>query len=438
MTSKLFRLFALFACIFAFIFVVACSSANDEESAEIDGASPEGIDEISENRPETTEGEPEPDEEPEAVVPGFVSEIKAVRNTRLNNYFYITIRGTLGKIFPDEFFPETWMFSETDGVKNIVVLMDGYCIGKTGSLYDLTFETGFYNWLARLSQLYWEETNEDNKLELDSGSLENLPTVPGTLLCRINNGTVTGYVFNVETYEEYQKLDEADGDYYYCVYSPENSVLQLIRTEPYKRFDFSRLDGKIEWITTQKWLGDDVRDSNIYVFTDSNTVYTVLGDEITATETGILDIVHIDGHKAVVYADGTVTDSFNSDVSSWRDVVNVIAKDYGMELIGLKSDGTLVLSESASAYTECLGWNDIKDIFFMTYYGVEYVVGLKTDGMLITTSDNPFPAKDVFLSWTDVDEFVCRGNFDEDCAVIAISKESLTGEPLVARITNNE
>ena len=110
-------------------------------------------------------------------------------------------------------------------------------------------------------------------------------------------------------------------------------------------------------------------------------------------------------HTVGLRSDGTVTDtSRDHDVSSWADVVAVVAGDIHGHTVGLRSDGTVVSSKGrwSSAYQEVDDWSDIVAIAM----GGSHVVGLRSDGTVVCTDRE----QDV-SGWTDVVAVAAGDNY---------------------------
>lgn len=131
-------------------------------------------------------------------------------------------------------------------------------------------------------------------------------------------------------------------------------------------------------------------------FRDAKEISFKIWDAIAKRRT----IVATTGSTLAVKADGTVVSCGRDapDVDSWNDIVSVaIPANYGSysPVAGLHSDGTVVVSNTrtGSHVIEQDGWKDIVAIECIGYH----LVGLKSDGTLVTTS-REFPNADHWIS----------------------------------------
>lgn len=90
--------------------------------------------------------------------------------------------------------------------------------------------------------------------------------------------------------------------------------------------------------------------------------------------------------------DGTVVMSshYNTfyDISGWTDIIDVDEVEMGTALIGLRSDGTVLKTETASmSGTERFNVSDWNDIVSISC-GYDHVVGLRSDGTVVACRDS--------------------------------------------------
>jgi tetratricopeptide (TPR) repeat protein len=113
-------------------------------------------------------------------------------------------------------------------------------------------------------------------------------------------------------------------------------------------------------------------------------------------------------------ANGTViTTGYDSDgrcdVSDWRDIVAISAGRYHNHIVGLKSDGTVVIADSGGSVCtqrDVANWRDIVAIS----NGEDHVVGLKADGTVIAAGYN-YDGECNVSDWRDIVAISTHGGY---------------------------
>ncbi|WP_455716397.1 hypothetical protein [Anaerosporobacter sp.] len=132
-----------------------------------------------------------------------------------------------------------------------------------------------------------------------------------------------------------------------------------------------------------------------------------------STWSGIVDVVTAQSKIAALKKDGTVyVANFNKyareksaaaslydDVADWTDIVAISVGSVG-PIVGLKSDGTVVVSKNSLYYKTYYDVSDWKDIIAISN-GNSCLLGLKRDGTVVATGDNENKQLDV-SGWTDI------------------------------------
>ena len=91
------------------------------------------------------------------------------------------------------------------------------------------------------------------------------------------------------------------------------------------------------------------------------------------------------GNKKEIAAHNRPEDWLDYDLSGWRDVVDVAMTPGGLELFGLKSDGTVYYATSSKwsaengHFSEVSEWTDIVQISASRYS----IAGLRSDGTVV-------------------------------------------------------
>ena len=123
--------------------------------------------------------------------------------------------------------------------------------------------------------------------------------------------------------------------------------------------------------------------------------------------TDIKDIVSGPDMVAVLFGDGTVdfvsaSTAFYQDMREWTDIVAIDGLGVVGCIAGLKSDGTVVVSnhgveENGTIYRDALEWSDIIAIS----KGFESLLGLKRDGTVVAAG-NLRSGQENIAEWTDI------------------------------------
>lgn len=119
------------------------------------------------------------------------------------------------------------------------------------------------------------------------------------------------------------------------------------------------------------------------------------------------DIKAIVGGHVILRHDGTVAvirdpdkNYENSDVNSWTDILQISGPD--VHLVGLKTDGTVVSTgKNTRGQCDTMWWNNIVKVAAC----LGHTIGLQTDGTLVTAGNNRDGACDV-ESWSDICDVV--------------------------------
>lgn len=113
------------------------------------------------------------------------------------------------------------------------------------------------------------------------------------------------------------------------------------------------------------------------------------------------------GNKKEIAAHNRPEDWLDYDLSGWRDVVDVAMTPGGLELFGLKSDGTVYYATSSKwsaengHFSEVSEWTDIVQISASRYF----IAGLRSDGTVVVDGylDNDLDGyRSQVEQWTDV------------------------------------
>ncbi|MCR5577115.1 MAG: protein kinase [Oscillospiraceae bacterium] len=139
---------------------------------------------------------------------------------------------------------------------------------------------------------------------------------------------------------------------------------------------------------------------------DGTVVATAYVEKGQCKVSGWTDIVSITAGEWItigVKADGTLVTAGDigqhSNIYTWTDIVSVAAGEtIGHQIIGLKSDGTVVAS-GENRHGECnvSDWTDIVAVAV----GMGYTVGLKSDGTVVVAGRGSYGAHKV-TDWTDI------------------------------------
>ena len=85
------------------------------------------------------------------------------------------------------------------------------------------------------------------------------------------------------------------------------------------------------------------------------------------------------------------------DVANWTDIIEIATGEFPVELVGLKSDGTVVAAASLDYQEYVKTWKDIVAIASSTVH----IVGLKSDRTVVAIGDNSYGECDV-QNWQDI------------------------------------
>lgn len=140
------------------------------------------------------------------------------------------------------------------------------------------------------------------------------------------------------------------------------------------------------------------------------------GYELSRLE-NVVDVVSCEGHTVALHSDGTVTcvdepssyegpERFAGRVETWTDIKQVAC---GFDFVlGLKSDGTLI-SVSAGNYYRTPDWHGVRQVdAFNCYYGNIYTIAVLEDGSVVADFCDDVAA------WADVKKVVVGGH---GCAI---------------------
>lgn len=140
------------------------------------------------------------------------------------------------------------------------------------------------------------------------------------------------------------------------------------------------------------------------------------GYELSRLE-NVVDVVSCEGHTVALHSDGTVTcvdepssyegpERFAGRVETWTDIKQVAC---GFDFVlGLKSDGTLI-SVSAGNYYRTPDWHGVRQVdAFNCYYGNIYTIAVLEDGSVVADFCDDVAA------WADVKKVVVG---DHGCAI---------------------
>ena len=148
-------------------------------------------------------------------------------------------------------------------------------------------------------------------------------------------------------------------------------------------------------------------DSPVYVLTESKKLYTIQYGEIISEEENVSDIFFTGTMLTVkISADGKILYSNSDAMKDWSNVKKVACVDFANDdFAGLTTDGKIILTENSSIPKEALEWEKITDFICLGDSQNYYLIGLKSDGTLLTTSNNSDKYKETYLAWSDIKEF---------------------------------
>lgn len=184
--------------------------------------------------------------------------------------------------------------------------------------------------------------------------------------------------------------------------------------------------------------GNPFGDSKNLSFEQKRERAEYFGKRMSAT----MELINGYGYRTVFVADdgtvkrvGDVPEEWEGrsycDEEEWKDVVQVAAG--GTHTIGIKSDGTAVISGSNSAVSQLNldGWTDLIDVD-ADNYGYGCIVGVKKDGSVIAEGNNYITGEkhDICMvdDWSDIKKVSMSGAFTvglkNDGTVVATQRKT--------------
>lgn len=276
----------------------------------------------------------------------------------------------------------------------------------------------------------WEDwvygKNEDGiliELKKDETVLKDIEiTVDDDIYANVKDGEITDYLIvsgdgsyieiNSQTVEKYGSLSK-NGEIYSGIYRSDSNTLYLAPATAFKSWvdtanEISKTD-KIADVKMHKYDGDGRfdGDSPVYVLTESKKLYTIQYGEIISEEENVSDIFFTGTMLTVkISAEGKVLYSNSDAMKDWSNVKKVACVDFANDdFAGLTTDGKIILTENSSIPKEALEWEKITDFICLGDSQNYYLIGLKSDGTLLTTSNNSDKYKETYLAWSDIKEF---------------------------------
>lgn len=126
----------------------------------------------------------------------------------------------------------------------------------------------------------------------------------------------------------------------------------------------------------------------------------------------------------MLFNDGTVYSEMFKDksaLSEWKDIVNIGASCSKL-VAGVRSNGTVLIYGDdyliESNKIDVSNWTDIIDIAV----GVNYIVGLKSDGTVIATGSNTYKQLEVG-DWKDIKSIAVSDNPDGACHTLGLKAD---------------
>lgn len=389
------------------------------------------------------------------------NEIITYNNLSFDDRYYVSSDGSIRHLTTGSILDFDWdkWFNSLGEVDFIAA---GYAVMVDGNIEPFPDDT-FLRYIRKFDLYYYDEKPESERMEiiLDEITLSSLGKGGGRLLCWVGkNNELLAIVkeprypneFNKEEYKEQSEIimspysnmtfesaneefryiaENIDAELYTCNYigdaNEQNNILQLFKADSYNfKYGTKEYELICKILETEKIIymnrstSDGIPfDSELFIYTETGKMYRSFAPE---NVTECLLTVKVGTHEVEISNNYNITDNFVDGVKEWKNIKKVSLSRWDNFLTaGLTNDrNVLVCANDSGRFAEVLEWTDIVDIKFMSYYGKEYLVGLKSNGALVFTSDNPFPNKQQAEAFENIIEFECVGNFDEDCVIMAL------------------